>query len=348
MTPHMTRNDTRATVLILGATGRLGAAAALAFQSAGWRVLAQTRQAGAALPAGVQVLATSPEDTALLAHRATGAQLLVHAINPLYTAWERDALRLARAGMDLAQRLGARLLLPGNVYNHGPQMPALLSEDSPQAGLGDSTRAVPQGPNTRKGLIRVQMEAELAERARRGDLRSTVVRAGDFFGCGQGTWFDQAIVKSLRQGRLVYPGPLDRPHAWAYLPDLAQALVRVASEPEAQDHRRWHFAGHTLTGAELLAQIEVAAGRLGWTPARGWRHGGMPWGLIRLAGRVWPMGRELAEMAYLWERPHALDGRAMAQAFGPLPATPIDQALRQTLLALGFAQRQPLQPAAQH
>jgi nucleoside-diphosphate-sugar epimerase len=192
------------------------------------------------------------------------------------------------------------------------------------------------------------MEAELAERARRGDLRSTVVRAGDFFGCGQGTWFDQAIVKSLRQGRLVYPGPLDRPHAWAYLPDLAQALVRVASEPEAQDHRRWHFAGHTLTGAELLAQIEAAAGRLGWTPARGWRHGGMPWGLIRLAGRVWPMGRELAEMAYLWERPHALDGRAMAQAFGPLPATPIDQALRQTLLALGFAQRQPLQPAAQH
>ena len=112
--------------------------------------------------------------------------------------------------------------------------------------------------------------------------------------------------------------------------------MRVASEPEAQDHRRWHFAGHTLTGAELLAQIEAAAGRLGWTPARGWRHGGMPWGLIRLAGRVWPMGRELAEMAYLWERPHALDGRAMAQAFGPLPATPIDQALRQTQLALGF------------
>lgn len=332
----MTSTAPRPTVLILGATGRLGTAAALAFQSAGWRVLAQTRQAGAALPAGVQVLASSPEDTALLAHRAAGAQLLLHAINPLYPAWERDALRLARAGMDLAQRLGARLLLPGNVYNHGRQMPPLLQEDSPQDA------------DTRKGRIRVQMEAELAERARRGDLRSTVVRAGDFFGCGQGTWFDQAIVKSLRQGRLVYPGPLDRPHAWAYLPDLAQAFVRVASEPEELSHRRWHFAGHTLTGAELLAQIEAAADRLGWTPARGWRHGGMPWGLIRLAGRVWPMGRELAEMAYLWERPHALDGRAMAQAFGPLPATPIDQALRQTLLALGFAPRQPLQTAAQH
>ena len=36
-----------------------------------------------------------------------------------------------------------------------------------------------------------------------------------------------AIVKALAKGKLVYPGPLDRAHAWAYLPDLAQAFVAV-------------------------------------------------------------------------------------------------------------------------
>jgi hypothetical protein len=36
------------------------------------------------------------------------------------------------------------------------------------------------------------------------------------------------IVKKLPQGRVTWPGALDAPHAWAYLPDLAQAFVRAA------------------------------------------------------------------------------------------------------------------------
>jgi nucleoside-diphosphate-sugar epimerase len=181
------------------------------------------------------------------------------------------------------------------------------------------------------------MEAELAERAAAGRLRASIVRAGDFYGAGSGNWFDQAIVKDLARGKLVYPGPLDVVHAWAYLPDLARAFVAVAGRPDAPAFEDLHFAGHACTGAELLAGIEAAAGARGLHPAAGWQRSGMPWGLIRAVGSVYPLWRELARMRYLWQVPHALDGAALAQATGPLRETPLAQALQAAVTqAIGY------------
>ncbi len=306
------------TVLVLGANGRFGRAAVDAFAAAGWRVAAQMRRAPATpLPAGARALEAPLSDTAALA--ASGARVVVHAVNPLYTRWDEEAMPLLRQGLDAAQRLGAHFMLPGNVYNFGEHMPALLDEHTPER------------PTTTKGRQRAAMEAEIAARP---GLRSTVIRAGDFYGGGTGSWLDLVIAKDLAKGKLVYPGPLDVPHAWAYLPDLARAFVVVAS-CGGEGAQRLHFAGHTLTGREWLAALEQAAGELGLAPARGWRHGGFPWAFIRLAGLVWPMGRELAAMSYLWRVPHAIDGRALESAVGALPATPVVAALRQALLDLG-------------
>ena len=73
--------------LVLGANGRLGAAAVQAFAAAGWRVLAQARRTPAALPAGAVHVALDVADTAGLAAAAAGARVVVHALNPLYTRW---------------------------------------------------------------------------------------------------------------------------------------------------------------------------------------------------------------------------------------------------------------------
>jgi nucleoside-diphosphate-sugar epimerase len=230
--------------------------------------------------------------------------------------------------MAIAQGLGARFMLPGNVYNFGADMPPMLDETTPER------------PSTVKGRLRADLEAELAVRAGQG-LRSAVIRAGDFFGCGTGSWLDLAIVKKLRQGRLVYPGPLDRPHAWAYLPDLARAFVAVA-ESELAARNDWpaatrlHFAGHTLSGQEMLDAVERAAQALGERPAAGFRRGGMPWAAMRVMGWFVPMVREVVEMAYLWQVPHALDGRALQARIGLLPVTPIDSALQAALRDLDF------------
>ena len=312
------------TVLILGARGSFGQAATQAFAAAGWQVRVQMRQPGTtSLPAGAQAVDAPLADTAALAARAPGASLVVYAVNPIYTRWDAELLPLFRQGLAVTRALGARFMLPGNVYNYGSGLAERLAEDTPQR------------PDHAKARLRCEMEAELRRAAGQG-LHSVVIRAGDFYGCGSGSWLDQAIVKSIAKGKLVYPGPLDMAHAWAYLPDLAQAFVAVAGLQGRPAFETLHFAGHTLAGHELLAAIEAAAADLGLRPPAGFRHGSLPWGLIRSLGLAVPMMRELARMSYLWRRPHALDGSALQRAVGPLPGTPPTVALRQALRDLGL------------
>jgi nucleoside-diphosphate-sugar epimerase len=313
------------TVLILGANGRFGASAATAFADAGWRVLAQMRRAAIDCDPRIKVVRVELEDTDALASVAKGARVVVHGINPDYTRWAEQMLPLACKGMRLAQRLDALFMLPGNVYAYGRSMPSRLAPDTPTM------------PDTRKGRLRAALELEMASRVESG-LRSVVIRAGDFYGRGTGSWLDIAIVKSLKSGKLVYPGPLDVFHAWAFLPDLARAFVQVAERDVPDGFTNLHFEGHTLTGAELLAALEIAAAQVGIEPERGrWRHGRFPWQLLRLGGIIVPLWREVAELRYLWTQPHALDGAALRAVAGPLPSTPLVSALVASLHGLGIA-----------
>jgi len=314
------------TVLILGANGRFGLAAAQAFAAAGWHVLAQVRRGAAVgMPAAAELVQAPLGALADVLRRQPAPDILVHGINPVYTRWDEEALPAARAAIDLAERLGARFMLPGNVYNYGAAMPSRIDESTPQR------------PTTAKGRIRVEMEGELERRAVAGRLRSTVITAGDFFGAGSGSWFDAVVVKSVATGRLGYPGDPRLVHAWAYLPDLARAFVAVASLDDLAPFERFTFAGHSVTGSEFLAAVERAGATLGLAPARGWRRAGMPWPLIRVAGVVVPLWRELARMSYLWRVAHALDGRKLARRCPALTPTPLPIAVADSLIDLGFA-----------
>lgn len=304
------------TILILGAAGRLGQVLASTFADAGWQVRAQARKA---LP---DVLARHPRaqavrcdatDTAELTAAARGTSVVVNALSPLYTDWDRLALPLADVAMNVARASGALLMLPGNIYNFGRELPPRLSESTPESG------------DTPKARIRIEMEARLARAAAEG-IDSVVIRAGDFFGGpGAGTWLDMAMMSKLAKNRFVYPGNVEVMHAWAYLPDLAQAFVRVAAQRSAlHGHHRLHFEGHTLTGRQFQTATEAVLGRT-------LRAAGMPWWLIRAAAPMVPMWRELLVMRYLWERPHALVGTGLRSLIGAEPHTPLARALRATL-----------------
>jgi hypothetical protein len=63
----------------------------------------------------------------------------------------------------------------------------------------------------------------------------------------------------------------------------------------------------------------------------------MPWPLLRVAGVVMPLWRELARMSYLWRVPHALDGTKLAKRCPALAPTPLATALAESLVGLGLA-----------
>ena len=239
------------TVLVLGANGRLGRAATLAFAAAGWRVLAQLRRTPRApLPAGVQQVQCDALDVATLSAAGQGAQVIVNALNPDYTRWDRLLPPITAATLALAQATGATLMLPGNVYNFGNQLPPVLREDTPFAATNP------------KAAQRIALEAALAQAAAAGRVRSIVIRAGDFLG-DAGTWVDLAMAKGLAKrpiGKFTQMGPSDLPHAWAWLPDLAQVFVQVADlvaggRAALPAHAVLHFEGLTLTGAQLSSLL---------------------------------------------------------------------------------------------
>ncbi|HEU4460111.1 MAG TPA: epimerase [Methylibium sp.] len=303
-----------------------------AFDRAGWQVVAHVRRAAApGMPARARLLRAplAELDAARLRAEGRAPSVVVHGINLIYTRWNEEAMPALRQGIALAEALGARLMLPGNVYNHGEAMPAVLDERTPMR------------PTNEKGRIRVAMEDALAERADAGTLRATVITAGDFFGAGTGGWFDQAVAKPMARGRIDYPGDPRLMHAWAYLPDLAEAFVAVASQAHAPAFQRLMFGGHSVTGSAFVAALERAAAGLGMQPARGWRHGRLPWWALRAVGVVVPLWRELARMAYLRRVPHAIDGRRLEALAGPLRATPLDEALRRSLRELGYGRAEP-------
>ncbi len=321
----------QSTVLILGGRGRFGLAAARAFRDAGWRVLGQLRP-GTNPPAapGIEWLSTDLRDTPALAAAAGAEAVIVHAVNPSYPQWEQEAMPALENAIELATELKALLMLPGNVYNFGAGMPSVLQEDTPQQA------------HTRKGRIRVAMEQRMSQASTAGALRAVVVRSGDFFGSGKGSWFDLALAKNLRQGKLTYPGAWDVPTAWAYLPDLAQTFERVARQALAEPHRfrpfeDFHFKGYHLSGANWVAVLEPLVRQQGWLrPQASLKRGAMPWWLFKSVGWAVPLFRELLEMQYLWHTPHALANDKLTRLIGPEPHTELASAAQAALTDLGL------------
>jgi nucleoside-diphosphate-sugar epimerase len=277
------------------------------------------------------------QDVRAVATAAKGASVVVHALNPSsYTdkAWRAQGLPMMDNAISIARALGATLMLPGNVYNFGAGMPGVLAENTPQVA------------RTVKGQIRVEMEQRLQRAAGNdaGKLRGIVIRAGDFFGSGSGTWFDTTLVKNIRKGVFAYPGTRDVSTPWAYLPDLARTFVAVAAQrAQLQPFEVFHFAGRQLTGQQWLEALTPMAIAQGWVKSgEQVKFSHLPWPIIRLGALVNPVWRALIEMRYLWETPHALANGKLTALIGPEPNTALPQAVRLALEELGMSDANPV------
>jgi len=218
-----------------------------------------------------------------------------------------------------ARAAGARILLPGTIYNFGPDAFPTLTEQSPQH------------PVTKKGAIRVEMERRLESAARSG-TGVIIVRAGDFFGPGAAnSWFRQGIVtpgKPITSVRNPARGGVG--HLWAYLPDVAETMARLVERADRLPaFAVYHMSGvFDADGSELIAAIQRVVGRKLTVRS-------FPWWVVPLAAPFVTFMRELREMRYLWREPLRMTNDRLVAELGAEPHTPLDEAIRATLHALG-------------
>lgn len=317
--------------LVIGATGGLGGALADRLAASGWRVRAMSRNPDLARAnrADLEWVKGDAMVEADVVSAAQGAQIIVHAANPAgYKNWAGLLMPMLNNTIAAARASGARILLPGNVYNYGEDALPLISETSPQT------------PISRKGAIRVQMELALRAASEDG-VRSLIVRAGDFFGPKPtgGSMFAQALVKPERPVTAVsYPGPLGISHAWAYLPDLAETFVRLL-DTDLGPFEVFHFQGHEVTGDGFVDALQIAAGRK-------LNVGRLPWFALSVMAPFNETMRELVEMKYLWDRPVLLDNTRLVAKLGAEPRTPLPVALRTALAGMGSLPAEGLRAAA--
>lgn len=318
------------TALVLGASGGIGGAVARALRDAGWTVKALQRGlAGESEHRdGLHWLRGDALDAQDVQRAAQGCDVIVHAVNPPgYRRWSELVLPMLDNTIAAAAARGATVVLPGTVYNFGPDALPHPAEDAPQR------------PRTRKGAIRVEMERRLREGAERGQFRAIVLRAGDFFGPGAANnWFSQGLVTPGRPvTRIQQPGTDGVGHQWAYLPDVAAAMAALIARRDALPaFARFHFEGHwDADGRQMAAAIQrVVKRRTGAMP----KLARFPWWAVRLAQPVVPLFRELAEMRYLWREPLRMDGARLAAELrrdGGVPHTPLELAVERTLASLG-------------
>ena len=303
------------TALVIGATGGIGGEVATALLRHGWVVRglardpARARNTGPADVAWVGGDAMREED---VVRAAAGATVIFHGANPPgYRNWRGLAIPMLRHAITAADAVGARLIYPASVYVYRPDAGPLVAEDAPQQ------------PRTRKGRIRVEMEAMLHAASERG-LRTLIVRAGDFFGPrAPSSWVSTVLLRDGKElRRVVTPERPGVGHAWAYLPDLAETIASLADRDADLAHKeRLHFGGHALSGRAMAHAVRRLGGDK--VPVRPFR-----WLPVYLGAPFVTFLREVIEMRYLWEVPLLLDNRRLIGLLGSEPHTTLEEAVR--------------------
>lgn len=282
------------TVLILGGSGKIGSHAAEAFWNAGWTVRHFNRK-------------TDDMTTAAL-----GCDVIINGLNPAnYANWEKNIPSITKQVIAAAKASGATVVIPGNIYNFGNQ-PGELNETTPQT------------PNSRKGKIRVEMEAAY----RAAGVQTIVLRAGNFIDPhGNGDIMSLFILREAKSGKITHGGKPGSKQAYCYVPDWARAAVALSEKrSELAMFEDVPFPGHSFTFEELKSHLSKAT-------QRDFKLVAFPWWLMSVLSPFVEVFRELREMRYLYEMDHWIGGEKFNRLLPNFEPTALSQVMEAGLPA---------------
>ncbi|MFL6142646.1 MAG: NAD-dependent epimerase/dehydratase family protein [Labedaea sp.] len=284
---------------IVGA-GPVGTATARLLAERGEQVRVVTRRGGGPEHPAIERIAADATDTGRLTELATGASALYNCANPQYHQWRTDWPPLNAALLTAAERTGAVLTVATNLYSYGP-VDAPMTEKTPLTATHWKMR------------LRGDMWREALALHQAGRIRMTEVRASDYL--EDNSMFSITVAKPLLAGkRAAVPVPIDVPHSWTAIADVARTLVTVAT-----DERAWGRAWHAPTNAPLTVR-ELATR---FTEVRGMppaKVTALPYPVLWTAGLFVRVLRELRTTRYQFAKPFVLDSSLTERTFDLAPS----------------------------
>ncbi len=290
-------------VHVVTGAGPVGSTVALQFAKAGERVRLLTRSGnGPEHPLierrRVDVSRADQFDAAV-----EGATVIHHCIHgSAYDArtWRAELPTAEAVVLAAAGRIGAVVVFPESLYSCGP-VDAPITEETPRTAT--------------RGKLGVRT-ALLAQRAA-SPTPTVSVAASDFYGpLVRNAHAGERLIPTVLAGKTMRVlGSLDEQHSWTYVPDLADAMIRAAATPPL-----WNTVLHAPTTApvtqrELIEQV-AAVGDVE-VP----RMSAIPTWLLTTMGIAHRPTRELAETAYMFDRPFVLDSSTSQRRLGLTPTS---------------------------
>ena len=302
--------------LIVGA-GMVGSTTALQLAALGERVRLVSRSGRGPTHEQIELISADANDGDRLSELADGVEAIYNCLNPAYHRWLTDWPPMNAALLTAAERSEAPLVIAGCLYGYG-EVTGPMTEDTPLAATHPKLK------------VRADMWREALTAQEAGRIRAvTEVRASDYIQAG--SLLSLFLAKPLLSGsRALVPAPLDVPHTWTSINDVATMLITAATEKRAWN-RAWHVPSEDpLTVRQLAHRFSEAVG----APAP--RLSRIPDWIFRATGSFVPMVREFQTTAYQFSAPFVLDSSAATTTFGLRPQ-PIAEALREAAELSGGA-----------
>jgi len=304
---------------IFGATGAVGKALAAKLAEGGqsFRVVGRSedrlRRDFRRYEPLVEYCAADLSDSAAAARAAVRADTIFYTVGVPYPQFEQHP-KLTRLALGAAAAAGVRHYVHlSTVYPYGVPEQEFVSESHPR------------NPKAFKGRMRKEQEDLVLAADNPRGMRTTILRPPDFYGPDSELSYVHAIFDAaVNGGTANVIGPIDTPHEFIFVPDLAVTLIALSEREEAYG-KAWNVAGPGLiTTRQFAEQVFEAVHQKPRLRVAGKF-------MLRLLGLFNPFLREVVEMHYLWTTPVKLDDTRLRQLLPNLHKTPYSEGIRLTL-----------------
>jgi nucleoside-diphosphate-sugar epimerase len=280
--------------------GPVGRAATEAALKRGYRVKVAVRSKPTTLSNDATFECCDVLDGTAVRNVVVGVSQIVVAVGFPYdgaiwrNSWPQAMANLVRA----CEECGARMVFVDNLYMYGPQHDP-LREDMTLTNYGVK-------PAVRAEVTRIWKTASGT-----GKVRATALRAPDFYGPGvaQSQLGDRAFGALVKGKRAFLIAPPDTLHDFAYVPDIARAVVTLLDANDDAFGQAWHVPCAPIQTPRQI--LELAASALGLKL----RIAALPLWSLPALGIVSPLMREIIEMRFQWDRPYRVDAQNFKKRF---------------------------------